>query len=145
MLFDAKRKNILLSNAYPRDGRLWSFSLEESQWTLLNEGTFESQGYGASAAIDPVGDRIVLRGGDHEGAVALFSLNKHAWSESSLPAGLPGQVGPSVVYDTKRSRLIYFGGADLSEIPVSNETWTLDLAGLSWSKLKAGSASNSSQ
>jgi hypothetical protein len=108
------------------DGRIWDLSLDDLQWTLTDGNSPSLEQYGA--VLDPLGDRVIGIGGMslHEpGCHPPYDQLVPAYS--SIPWAIPlsggssGQVpegpdvqGHSVVLDTRRNRVLVFGGVTIS-------------------------------
>ncbi len=98
-----------------------------------------------AAAYDPVRDRLLVLGGNANGALvndtwALSLAGAPAWSMVAT-AGTPPSArrGHSAIYDPTRDRLIVFGGHDGA---YKNDTWQLALGSNppTWSPLTPGGA-----
>jgi hypothetical protein len=95
---------------------------------------------GPTAIFDPVGDRMVVFGGNNgsyfNDVWALSLAGGPAWTQLS-PAGTPpsARVGHTAIYDPVRDRVVVFGG--LSEgFSLNDDVWALSLAGsLVWTQL----------
>jgi len=121
---------------------VWTLSLGASpEWTLLTpSGTPPSPRCFHTAIYDPVGDRMVVFGGD--GATFalndLWALSLGASPEWTLitPSGTPPspRCFHTAIYDPFGDRMIVFGGYDdSSEL---NDVWTLSLgASPEWTEL----------
>ena len=97
----------------------------------------------ASSVYDPARDRLVLWGGYAFGAAKrgtwLLSLHgRPKWAEID-PSGEPppGSWDHSAVYDSRRDRVLIFGGVGAAGDSTQDETgvWSLDLAKASWDSL----------
>src|SRR5205823_9970466 len=86
--------------------------------------------YAQSAVYDPVGDRLIVFGGDDgdlQSDVWALSLGgTPAWAQLS-PAGIgPGpRSRHTAIYDPAGGRMVVFGGRGTT---LSNEVWALTLS-----------------
>lgn len=133
LAFDAKRQQLLFFGGHPRLGRIHSLSLEDGQWTVLDEGTGASDSYGVGTTLDAAGDRLVLFGGDINSGIALFSLETHEWTQVALGTLSASHRAASVVTDPSRGRVLAFSGVVNQE--VDNTTWAFSLGDLQLSEL----------
>jgi len=101
--------------------------------TLGLDGRLVRQGVGALARS--TGARLQAAAGTGARANAPIDTDGR-WSE----LGPPGRIAGAAVYDSRRQRLILFGGAagfDVDNFKYSNDTWVLDLRGPStWRRLE---------
>ncbi len=113
---------------------VWELSLGSSPtWTqVLPSGTAPSPREGFALVYDPTGDRLILFGG-YDGSHFLADVwvltlaGAPTWSRIE-PAGSPpaGRNHPLWAYDSRRSRMIIFGGFDGSNY--LGDAWSLSLA-----------------
>ena len=126
------------------DKEVWALSLSEPMtWTQLTPLVpAPGRRYFHSAIYDPVHDQMVIFGGRETSIVyddlwALSLSGSPAWSPlyaSDIPPG--GRYGHSAVYDSKRHRMLIFGGKNqpAGSADSFNDTWSLALDGTpSWS------------
>lgn len=134
---DATRNEMLVFGGHATGSGLasaWSLSLGSSpQWKRIDAtGQPPSERWGHAAVFDPRGDRMLVFGGSSNSAFYLGDVwqlqrgTTEAWTRL-FPEGLEptGRTEMSAVYDSRRRRVIVFGGgtagADLEE------TWALNL------------------
>lgn len=93
---------------------------------------------GAGAVLDPVGDRIVLFGGlnldsgTFDDTWQLSLSGTPAWSRLLFPRSPPPRAFAAMVYDSRRQRIVLFGGRDAFGQPL-RDTWYLPLgSGAGW-------------
>jgi hypothetical protein len=107
---------------------VWAFALDgTAAWTqLVPAGPPPAPRHGHAAIYDPVGDRMLVFGGEGSGSVWALSLGTTpTWSLLQPQGTAPtGRTGPSAIYDPVRQRMLIFGG---SNGPVYNDTWALTL------------------
>jgi hypothetical protein len=147
VVYDPPRQRMVMFGGYvyPENERandLWAYSMSGAGgWTrIVPPGASPSARDQATAVYDPVGDRMILFGG--EGNVDLpndtwqLSLGgSPAWTRLS-PTGTPppGRYAHQAILDTPRNRIVVHGGGD-NAITLA-DTWALSLAGgTSWSQL----------
>jgi hypothetical protein len=134
LLFDAAHDRVVLFGGHTSSQKIWALSLDTATWTLLDNGNLTTGIYGSVSAIDSSGDRIVIQGGEQNGTLSMLSLSGAGWTEVALPPSVPQNNGGSVAMDSKRGRLVYFGGTGPDYL-LKNETWVLSLQDLSWSRV----------
>src|SRR3989442_2617490 len=108
-------------------------------WNRLSpEGGLPEQRQGHSAIYDPLRDRMIVFGGvgetsSRDDAWALSLAGTPVWS--SLPPG-PRRAWHNAIYDPVGDRMLIFGGAEDRFYQLTNEVWSLSLAGpMTWSLL----------
>ena len=148
MVYDPVRDRLIVFGGYDNVGffnDVWELSLSSSPaWAALSPtGTPPSGRYGQVAAYDPVGDRLLVFGGQTTGVTLLNDLwslslsGTPAWAPL-VPAGTPPLTrrGASWVWDAARERLVLFGGYRGSYL---DDVWSLPLTGtLAWTPLSPG-------
>jgi hypothetical protein len=143
MIFDPPRHRAVLFGG--NDGRTfddtWSFDPAVPAWTLISFPAREpSARLSAGAAFDRLGDRLILFGGwggspfDDTWSLALNQVPPQ-WSLIAPPGSCPSpRLEHTVVYDSRRNRMILFGGKDGTQF--FNDVWQLDLSGVPiWSPM----------
>jgi hypothetical protein len=123
------RKDGYLGNYYLND--TWWLELGTPQWSPLEPAPPLPRGVSAATAIlDPVRDRAVLFGGMDDASAssdvwALALPNGTAW-EALSPSGAapPPRSTHSAVFDSRRYRMVIFGGSNGGT--VLSDTWVLD-------------------
>lgn len=121
---------------------LWAQPLS---YTLLEaEGAKPSARFDGTIAYDPGGRRVILFGGSGNGEkndLWSYSLAQRRWEELR-PEGdkPPARLGHTLVLDSRRQRLILFGGQAAGFF---NDTWAYDLQGNRWSRIAEGGAAPS--
>jgi hypothetical protein len=140
ILFDGYTTNDQFPDNY---GEWWQLDLSGSQtWSLhYSAGNpLPLQGVGRAAVVDSARARMLIVGGYGPSWISLFSLDlvgSSGWTQIVSPGTLPpGRSYPAAVIDTRRDRLILFGGNGAAPL---NDLWALPLAaGSSWQPLAAG-------
>ena len=116
-------------------GDVWILSLDEPpRWTRLEiAGPGPSPRYGHATIYDPVGDRMIVFGGN-DGTTKLDDTWQLTLAGTPAWSPLPSAVRPSarsqacVVYDSRRQRMVLFGGNGCP-----GDTWVFPLAdGAGW-------------
>jgi hypothetical protein len=153
VIYDPVRHRLLLFGGSGGDLRndVWSFDLSgTSGWVqVATLGTPPPPVSDAAAVYDPVGDRMIIcsgltagspGGGCYDGfnrtAYALTLSGQPEWK--TLATGGYGAAGVSAVYDSRRNRVIVFGGLTFGCLCGSsnNDAYALDLGSTpTWSHL----------
>jgi hypothetical protein len=148
-VYDPVRNRMILYGGY--DGTntfsdVWGLSTATQRWTRLTSSGSPPQRTGHSAIYDPESDRLLLFGGnrgttDYSDVWAVSNLGGTlAWTQLAPSGGPPAaRNGHSAVYDSRRDRMIIYGGTDASN-QTFGDTWALDLAGNQWSQVDDGSS-----
>jgi hypothetical protein len=145
MILDPVRDQLVVFGGYDYPGysnQVWTMSLSGAPtWIQVTPaGTPPAARYGHTAVYDPVGDRMVIFGGQVTGGAyandvwALSLSGAPAWTHLAPSGTSPsGRCGAGAAYDGVRGRLLLFGGL---EGGYSNDVWALSLSGgLAWTKL----------
>ena len=155
MVYDPVRDRMLVFGGNPSaydPESVWALSLAGTPtWSELTpSGTPPPSRYGHIAMYDPVGDRMLVFGG----AYGTTVYNNDVWSLSLsgtpawtllTPSGdpPPARLGASAVYDSKRQRLVLFGGTSTWRTSYAglclSDVWELSLTGpLAWTPIVTG-------
>lgn len=140
-IYDLKRDRLVISHGFTDSGRFddtWSFNLLTSRWTNLTPaGLKPLKRCLHHAAYDEASDRFLLFGGCSSGFgkcpqddLWSFDLKANVWKQ--LPGGPPARERYAMAFDSKRGRLLIFGG---SGFPLLNDTWSFDVQRNSWTAL----------
>jgi len=136
-IYDPARDRLVIfggSGAITALNDIWVLPLSTLQWQQLSPiGTLPSARQGHTAIYDPVRDRMLVYGGNTED----YGVSNETWelTFSGTPAwNLLVPAGPSprsasthsAVYDSKRDRMVIFGGFESFE---PTEIWALSLEG----------------
>ena len=153
--FDSARRRLLVFGGIDDVGYLndvWALSLSDPPaWTNLtpSSGAAPERREGAAAAYDPVGDRLLVFGGElafHQGqradlwALPLGVPNAQWVQLSPTGAGPAARQNCAALYDATRQRLILEGGLGGGDL---NDAWAVDFTAPGdgkWICLDAGSA-----
>lgn len=126
---------------------VWSYSLSNQQWSPISAtGPAPDPRSGASAIFDPKRNRLIVYGGvagrrlnfhEFQDTWALSLGAQPSWSQlGDRPFPPPsGASGTCAAYDPVGDQMIVFGGQPGVGAPMSNTTWSLDLASGTWSEL----------
>ena len=137
-VYDVTRDRLVVFGGSNR-GRLqnatWALSLGEGmRWAeMAEQGTHPTPRSWSANVYDPIGERLVIFGGAgygdlEEGAYELNLEGAPRWSPIATPPGEPAppaRYGASAIYDSRRGRMIVYGGWG-REGPTS-DVWALDL------------------
>jgi hypothetical protein len=119
------------------DNATWRISFNPpSGWTpFSNPGTPVPRQLAAATIYDPIGQRMIVYGGQDSGCwdpcpsslIASYSLVDRRWT--GLPTGT-SRYDHSAIYDPVRHQMVVFGGSDFYGLnPRLNDTWVLPLTG----------------
>jgi hypothetical protein len=147
MVLDPIRDQLVIFGGFEPAGFLndvWTLSLSGTPtWThVIPGGTPPSARGGQVAVYDPVGDRMVMFGGQVSGGAllndiwALSLAGAPAWTPLAA-SGVPpsGRRGAAAVYDAGGARMLLFGGLGAGFL---NDVWALSFSGgPAWSSVTA--------
>jgi hypothetical protein len=114
----------------------------EPHWSYMAvSGTAPNEHYRASVVYDPVRDRMLIVGSDHEAPIEVWAVTLSgapAWQKLATVGNPVSRYGQSVVYDPVHDQLLMFGG--VGQTPTWHEiwlpeTWTLPLQTLTWTQV----------
>ena len=124
-------------------GQLWSASLGEfPKWNSVARDSAPSPRYGHSALVDPAANRLLVYGGTGyrlKGDSAVWQLplvGSSHWSRLASGAQSPeSRSFHSAVYDSRRRRMIVYGG--MTQYGPLGEVWAFPLDGSSgWARIE---------
>jgi hypothetical protein len=102
-------------------------SLSAQTWTLLTPATAPGPRRTGGVAWDPIGQRTILHGGLTSGPTAsnneTWSFDGASWTQLSPATTPPNRWGHLLVTDTRRNRIVMFGGRSPSLTANANDTW----------------------
>jgi len=148
-VYDAARARMIIfggrsSSSSPPNDELWALSLGETPaWSpIAPAGTPPAARYYATAIYDPIGDRMLVWGGNGVSGTPLNDLwqltlsGTPTWSPLTPAGPLPPYVSrPHSVYDSARHRMVLVGGLG------GGGTWALSLDGTpAWTELPPSDA-----
>jgi hypothetical protein len=137
---------VIISHGFSDQGRFddtWAFDPAQSSWiNLTPAGTKPLKRCLHEMVYDAAADRVILFGGCSsgfgpcpQGDFWAFDLKTNTWKELVATGAKPSpRSNPSLVYDAAGKRIMLYGGQ--TQGGVSNEVWSYDLAGNSWTKLE---------
>ncbi|MFH1783642.1 MAG: kelch repeat-containing protein [bacterium] len=131
---------------------VYSLDLATAVWSqITTSGTAPQSRFKHSAIYDSTNNRMLMLGGSSALSLAhsdLWALDLRtdpgtfAWSQLSTTGDtFPGRTGQSIVFDPDtgtQGSIIVFGGMDPLAIEYKNDTYILDIATLTWSKVEPG-------
>lgn len=106
-------------------------------------------GFAVAGIFDPLSERILYFFSDWDGSRftdwttwALSLGDTLRWERLETVGGPPDRGGASVIFDTRRDRVVMFGGrrSDADGLHILNEVWSLSLRDLRWLRLMPAGA-----
>lgn len=132
-------------NVYVPANDTWALSLADLAWTKLSpHGELPPPRVDHSAIFDPGRDRMIIFGGNSFGRTLLHDLwsldlsGDGSWSELPGPEPFIGRTGHTAIFDSRRDRMVVFGGVD--SLTDRNDVWAMSLANAEWSQVVPTSA-----
>lgn len=135
MAYDSRRHREVLFGGYGEDAAadVWTLNVGDTvRWHRI-AATAVSPGYryGHAFLYDARSDRFILFGGDETGTLGLvwyFQPSDSSWHQVNATGGPdPMTTDAAVVLDTRRHRLIVYGGIVYRGNEVSGSVWSLSL------------------
>lgn len=127
---------------------VWSFDLATNTWTELETTGNVGNRLFAGADLSPDGNTLYVYGGGDENAffgpflgdMWALDLTTLAWDKlhngrNDAPVD---RIGPELLMDADRNRLLMFGGHDSGELGNTNQLWAFDLGSNTWSEIHVG-------
>lgn len=124
LIVDAPRNRLVAAGGENSDGQTWAFALGGSGgWTSLNASVPDEAKSTVRAVYDPSHQRMLLMGS----SMTVYTLDlatPNGWSVLATQGTPPAPRSyPGVAYDSRRGRLLLFGGLG----GVGTDIWALDL------------------
>lgn len=138
---------ILLSHGSSTSfGDVWTYNVSGNLWTNFTSIGAPRFRTGYQVVYDPVTDQILLYGGNviyptPTGAYLLptnevwtYAFNTRTWTNATPATGPPVTFWFSTAFDSKRDRLVLFGGR-VGFMVWSNVTWIYDVRARQWTNV----------
>jgi hypothetical protein len=149
-LFGGRYRETAGSGDYELYNDLWEFDFDARTWTKLDggNGVAPSPRYYPEGAYDPSAGLLYVFGGAEnanplsvEVAMDLWAWDGSGWTELETTGTAPSRrTYLGTAYDSKRNRLVVFGGQSGDFVSCSyNDIYALDLGTLEWERLHDGS------
>jgi hypothetical protein len=132
---------------------LWAW--DGKTWSRIAADKRPPARFGAAMAFDPARRSLILFGGGDNDATLSGRNDTWEWNPSSgwtrlSPATSPAPlIGPGMVTDSTRNKILLFGGSDYGnwvvEDPTRNEVWEWDGALSSWTNRTPASPNQTPQ
>lgn len=149
-IYDPVRDRILLFGGWaasPQNNETWALDLSGTPtWHIISTATSPTQRRAHTAIYDPVGDRMIVFGGQGPSGPlndvwALSLSGTPDWSQLTPVGSAPvARQTHAAAYDPVRNRMLVYGGNSGSTY--LSDLWALNLSGTpAWFQLPAGGAS----
>ena len=144
LVYDTRQQRVVSFGGYSGSGSIADLrALTGDQWRLL--GRLDGMAVAEPGfAYDPGRNRFVAFGGSAGGGQAAgdtWEFDGNAWEKRSV-SGPPARQAHAMVHDSKRGRIVLFGGMGSAEAgrpgPSLGDTWEYD--GNRWTRMDAGRA-----
>ncbi len=134
---------ILVPTAFSPAGETWqSFAAGRGGWVRTVASPMAPDPGTTRGAIHDVHHGLIVFARQPEdgaygpgslGVWVVGSKGVGAWSRVAVDSDSPAdRTGFAIVRDTRRDRLLLFGGGGAADIPGFSDTWTLDMASTPW-------------
>lgn len=145
--YDSKRKRVVLFGGQTGQNSLsdtWEW--DGKTWHQIQTATTPPARVAHALVFDKKKERVVLFGGTDFGTMHTFNdtweYNGKNWAQIKTPLAPEGRFHHSMAYDTKRQRIVLFGGnaaipplnSEKFKAGQRNDVWEFD--GRLWNKIK---------
>ncbi|MBI4668945.1 MAG: hypothetical protein HY747_07140 [Elusimicrobia bacterium] len=91
-------------------------------------------------AYDSGRGKVLLFGGGKGNTTWIYHISASSWSSHALAAAPGDRLGAAGAYDKSSGKIILFGGKTPGASTPLGDTWSFDMAGLSWTELNPSSS-----
>ncbi len=133
MAYDSARGRVVLFGGYDEDNDIvladtWEW--DGNTWVRRTPATSPPARVYHAMAYDSARGRVVLYGGNSypwtEQVLAdTWEWDGNTWVQRTPATSPPAREGPAMAYDSARGRVVLFGGADRTGLPLA-DTWEWD-------------------
>lgn len=140
VVYDGKRKQVILFGGFGQDpkrlGDTWAWN--GKTWRQVSQAGPPARS-GAGVAFDRRAGVVTLFGGTNgpQHFDDQWQWDGQRWTEIKVAGPKPGKrVGPGMVYDTARGKIVLYGGhiRENKQVRASNEMWEWD--GRQWTQIR---------
>lgn len=114
----------------------WAYDVDASSWERMDPTESPTPRNYSAMAYDAGSDRVVLFGGapasDVLGDTWAYDYDNDAWTEMSPSTSPPPRTYSGMAYDSKRDRMVLFGGSADQETASLGDVWEYDLESNRW-------------
>ncbi len=146
MAYDAESDRVILfggqvdNNPDNFNGETWAYDVTANKWTQMKPLSAPRARSAPELAYDAESDRVILFGG----VLSSFEMPNNAWAydyntntwKEMMAKGPASHLGARLAYDAESDRIILFGGYDLAESFLYNDTWAYDFNSDTWTEMK---------
>jgi hypothetical protein len=129
---------------------IWEYDAKADSWTTRRADVVDEHGrsldykvpHSQTAAYDPIGDRVVLFGGQGKedeffDCTLLYEPDSRRLVVLDLPERPSARVRPGFAYDERRQQVVLFGGVLDQFSQRMDDLWSFDPARRRWTRLEA--------
>ena len=152
LAYDSKTNQVLFFGGMDKDpcwkdcplpffGDTWIYDVAANSWTEVKTPSAPDPRDNTALTYDVESDRIILYSGAISAAnyaprdTWAFDMNTKTWTQMKSQ-GPPYHFGHSMVYDSESDRMILFGGYNIDDNVVINDTWAYDYNTDTWTEMK---------
>lgn len=144
-LTDKTRARALMFGGFPRNKELWAYDFEENHWTNITPEQSPERRCLHAAVISPVREEMIVYGGlmgGFEPDLAdtwSYDLKKGTWTRIMADSPPGKRYGCVAAFDSKRNRMLVFGGLHKDEqgtVRETDELWSFNLESRQWRRLE---------
>jgi hypothetical protein len=114
-------------------GSTWTYNLYTNNWTMKNTATAPSASNGYAMAYDSANRVMVLFGGYNKGGPETmnetwtYNATNNTWMKIHTEITPENRTGQGMLYDSKRGKILLFGGEEYWGISFKSDLWEYDL------------------
>jgi hypothetical protein len=123
------------------NGETWAYDVTANVWAQMFPKLRPNDKAAAQLGYDVESDRVIMYGG----GICLWGLateetwaydyNTNTWEKMAY--GPKDHLGARLAYDSKSDRMILFGGIDVRDWFLQDDTWAYDYNSDTWTEMKA--------
>jgi len=141
MAYDSESDRIIVFGGFDlatsrENNETWAYDVDASTWQRMDPTLSPSPRNYVAMAYDAGSDRVVLFGsGASSGVVGdtwAYDYDNDTWTETSPSSAPPPRTYSGMVYDSRRDRMILFGGSADQETASLDDLWEYDLESNRW-------------
>lgn len=143
MVYDGSSDRLIAFGGFSFDGDLnaetWAYDPDSNAWEHMHPKKKPSPRNYSAMAYDQASDRVILFGGDDGvdvfGDTWAYDYESDSWTRMSPATSPPRRTYSWMVYDSRRDRMVLFGGSADMDTAAFDDTWTYDVDKDVWTRL----------
>jgi hypothetical protein len=122
------------------NGETWAYDVTANVWTQMFPKLQPNDKSAAQLGYDVESDRVIMYGGGlglwglHTEETWAYDYNTNTWEKMAY--GPKNHLGARLAYDSESDRMILFGGFDVRDWFLQDDTWAYDNNLDTWTEMK---------